>query len=85
LVASILLYYLNYTPENSAPASDQDLEELYQEAEVIHFSAVGKPWSYTVDEVKTKRPGAHKILVEQWRAWRTMAMDICPAGTITHA
>ncbi|CAF3557277.1 unnamed protein product [Fusarium graminearum] len=72
------------TPQSPTPASDQDLEELYQEAEVIHFSAVGKPWSYTIEELKITRPEAHRVLFEQWSAWRTVAMSICPAGTITY-
>lgn len=71
-------------PHSSTTASDQDLDELYREAEVIHFSAVGKPWSYTLEEVRSKRLGAHELFFEQWHRWRTIALSVCPAGTITH-
>jgi lipopolysaccharide biosynthesis glycosyltransferase len=46
--------------------------EAYSRASVIHFSVLGKPWSYAPDEVRRRRPRAHPIFYqirETW--WRT--------------
>ena len=56
----------------------QELHRLQSFAAVIHFSAMGKPWSVTDDTLRQQRPDAHPLLGEQFRAWRTSAAEICP-------
>ncbi|KAH7241286.1 alphaN-acetylglucosamine transferase [Fusarium tricinctum] len=58
--------------------SDQDLASLYHEAYVLHFTAVGKPWMYSTDQVREARLDAHPVLFEQWETWRSLAADTCP-------
>ena len=50
-------------------------------ASVIHFSALGKPWTVTEDTVRQQRPDAHPLLSEQFRTWRETAAMVCPAVT----
>ncbi|KAF4967116.1 hypothetical protein FSARC_5277 [Fusarium sarcochroum] len=66
-------------------ASEKDLHDLYNQAEVLHFFAVGKPWMYSVQELKAMKPASHKLLFEQWGTWRRLASQVCPVGTIDHA
>lgn len=63
-------------------ASTEDLEDLYHQAQVIHFTAVGKPWSYQVKEVRQRKPKAHEVLFQQWERWRRLARDVCPPGVV---
>lgn len=50
--------------------------EAYGRVAVVHFTALGKPWSYTVDEVRSLRPHAHEIFVELWATWRRTREEI---------
>ena len=59
----------------------QELFELQNAASVIHFSALGKPWTVTEDTVRQQRPDAHPLLSEQFRTWRETAAMVCPAVT----
>ena len=45
-------------------------DETYCRVSVVHFTALGKPWSYSVDRVRRLRPKAHPIFYELWEAWR---------------
>lgn len=56
----------------------QPLIDFYDAPYVLHFSAVGKPWMYPVEEVIGEKSHAHPFLVEQWRTWRTEAKKYCP-------
>ncbi|KAL7904187.1 alphaN-acetylglucosamine transferase [Trichoderma velutinum] len=71
------------TDSSAQPASDDDLEELYHQTDILHFTAVGKPWMWDVATVKTLRPEAHPLLLEQWGKWRSTALSICPKGLIS--
>lgn len=62
--------------------SSWDLYNLYLESYVIHFTAIGKPWSYDLASIKEKKPYAHKALVQQWERWRSIALVACPVGTL---
>ncbi|PFH60703.1 hypothetical protein XA68_10502 [Ophiocordyceps unilateralis] len=59
-------------------ASAGDLDALMAEAKIVQFTAVGKPWTYTVDNMQEKRPDAHPLLAQMWRQWRTIAFETCP-------
>lgn len=76
--------YSSAFPSDSSaqPASDNDLEELYRQTDILHFTAVGKPWMWDVATVKSMRPDAHPLLLEQWGQWRSTALSICPNGII---
>lgn len=77
-------------PENSPPPKgpstkprfpethpiSRELFALQEAAAVIHFSAIGKPWTVTADMIK---PDAHSALAAQFRVWRETAAMVCPA------
>jgi|AGTN01.1.fsa_nt_gi Alpha-N-acetylglucosamine transferase len=37
---------------------------------VVHFTALSKPWTYSTEEARRKRPNAHPIFFELWDEWR---------------
>jgi alpha-N-acetylglucosamine transferase len=53
-----------------------DPVEAYSQVAVVHFTALGKPWSYAVDEVRSLRPRAHEIFVELWTTWRRTRTEV---------
>jgi hypothetical protein len=55
-----------------------DLYDLYRTAFVLHYTAIGKPWMYSVNEVKEMKPQAHPALYEQFELWRWEAIHLCP-------
>ncbi|KAI9842378.1 MAG: hypothetical protein M1837_007298 [Sclerophora amabilis] len=57
---------------------DATLKLVYEDVSVLHFTAVGKPWYYTTQEVRGERPQAHELLAEQFRTWRKAAVATCP-------
>ena len=63
--------------QSSRPASDDELEDLYKKAHIVHFFAIGKPWMRTTEEARRSRPRAHPILFEQWAEWRQNASQLC--------
>lgn len=44
-------------------------EKSYGRMQVVHFTALGKPWWYHPDKVRRLRPNAHPILYELWEKW----------------
>ncbi|KIW10912.1 hypothetical protein PV08_10211 [Exophiala spinifera] len=52
---------------------------FYGEAHILHFTALGKPWSVTVQSVHQARPEAHPLFAEQFLLWRRAAKYVCPA------
>lgn len=54
------------------------LEDVYREVKVLHFTALGKPWTWPVDKVIEKRSDAHPLLAVQFGEWRQAAKDLCP-------
>jgi hypothetical protein len=62
-------------PEGNA--ADEDLEKLWEQVQVLHFTAVEKPWALTTDTLKLVRPHAHEILYSSWQTWRTEAKELC--------
>lgn len=57
-----------------------ELERLQDTAAVIHFSAVGKPWTFEANGVEQMKPDAHPLLAEQFKVWRDTAEEVCPGG-----
>ncbi|KPM44440.1 hypothetical protein AK830_g2069 [Neonectria ditissima] len=72
------------SPGPSKRASDKDLEDLYVQTYVVHFTAMGKPWKYDVWSMNELKPNAHYILLRQWQEWRSTALAVCPSGFIDY-
>lgn len=74
----------NYTKEDGAQKGDRRewAEDkgvgLLWDAEVVHFTALGKPWSFSVGDVRFKRPKAHWVFAEMFGEWRNAARASCP-------
>ncbi|KAF4552673.1 Hypothetical protein D9617_9g024620 [Elsinoe fawcettii] len=60
----------------------KELHQLYPEAAVLHFFALGKPWQWNLQSVVATRPNAHPVFYQQFKEWRTAAMQSCPYGLI---
>jgi hypothetical protein len=58
----------------------EELYRLHEEAAVVHFSALGKPWAISPGAAAIMRPDAHPVLVQLIRDWRAIAEDVCPGG-----
>lgn len=56
----------------------KDLYALYEQADVLHFTALGKPWTFMAEEVARQRPDAHPLFREQFATWRRTAEMLCP-------
>lgn len=54
------------------------LQMVYADTKVLHYTAVGKPWTWQVMAVEQTKPDAHWLLVDQFRTWRTAAKALCP-------
>lgn len=59
------------------------LVELYEYTPIIHFTALGKPWMYTEEEVVQQRQDAHPAFALQFRHWTSIAEQVCPEGYLT--
>ncbi|MGD1096881.1 MAG: hypothetical protein ABSB35_33425 [Bryobacteraceae bacterium] len=53
-----------------------DFDETYSRVSVVHFTALGKPWVYSLKQVRRLRPKAHPIFYELWETWRKMRDEI---------
>ena len=53
-----------------------DFSDTYSRFSVVHFTALGKPWSYSTKAVRRLRPNAHPIYYELWETWRKTRDDI---------
>lgn len=58
-------------------ATDEELVDLYEKVEILHFTAVGKPWSVRLKDVTLLNPNAHPLLKEQFKLWKLTARDVC--------
>jgi hypothetical protein len=52
------------------PGFFADPVEAYSSVSVVHFTALGKPWAYSTDEVRSLRPNAHPLFYDMWDKWR---------------
>ncbi|KIW43397.1 uncharacterized protein PV06_04505 [Exophiala oligosperma] len=52
---------------------------FHEEAYLLHFTAMGKPWSVTVQNVHQSRPEAHPLFAQQFLLWRRAAKYVCPS------
>lgn len=65
---------LRYDPGLVDPLTSIFHNDVY----VLHFTALGKPWSVTVQNVHQMRPDAHPLFAEQFLLWRRAAKYVCP-------
>lgn len=63
-----------YDPAIIDPLTSIFNEEVY----ILHFTALGKPWSHTVQSVRELRPEAHPLFAQQFLLWRMAARQLCP-------
>lgn len=56
------------------------LVELYEYTPIIHFTALGKPWMYSAEEVVQQRQDAHPAFALQFGHWKKIAEQFCPEG-----
>jgi len=54
------------------------LRDAYGEVKVLHFTALGKPWTWSVDRVIETKPDANPLLAVQFGEWRQAAKVVCP-------
>ncbi len=55
-----------------------DPEKSFQRIKVVHFTAIGKPWSYRPGTVRRLRPNAHPVFHLLWDRWWAMRNEILP-------
>ena len=53
------------------------LYDLLNATAVIHFTAVGKPWSQNAEMLRLMKPDAHPVLSQLVEIWCTTAQDVC--------
>jgi len=63
-----------YDPVVIDPLTSIFNEDVY----ILHFTALGKPWSYTVEGVMRQRPKAHPLFAQQFLLWHVAARHVCP-------
>ncbi|KAF2224883.1 nucleotide-diphospho-sugar transferase [Elsinoe ampelina] len=56
----------------------KELYQVYPDAAVLHFFALGKPWQWSLPNVIASRPNAHPVFYQQFKEWREAAMESCP-------
>jgi len=69
--------------DTNRPSFWADPVEAYSSVSVIHFTALGKPWSYSVEEVRRLRPTAYETFYDLWKMWRD-ARDEIMSGAAEH-
>lgn len=52
---------------------------------ILHFTALGKPWTYTIEGANKLRPQAHPLFTQQFLLWRLAAKQICPVVGMENA
>jgi alpha-N-acetylglucosamine transferase len=58
-----------------------DAADAYRRVSVVHFTALGKPWSYPLDQVRRLRPHAHAPFYDLRHAWWQTREQIFRTGS----
>lgn len=53
------------------------LHEIYAAVKVLHFTALGKPWSWHIGDVIEARPFAHDLFQVQFETWQNASQRLC--------
>jgi alpha-N-acetylglucosamine transferase len=56
--------------EANRPGFFADPVEAHARVSVVHFTALGKPWTYSTGDVRRLRPNAHPLFYDLWDKWR---------------
>jgi hypothetical protein len=67
------------------PRCFDDLGETYANASLIHFTGLGKPWFYTVEDARRMRPDAHLVFYDLWEKWWRARSEIFTGGELDRA
>ncbi|TKX23267.1 acetylglucosaminyltransferase-like protein [Elsinoe australis] len=69
-------------PDKEGRKLYKELFQLYPTAAVLHFFALGKPWTWPIERVIAAKKDAHPVFYQQFREWRSAALESCPKGLI---
>lgn len=53
------------------------LHEIYAAVRVLHFTALGKPWSWHLADVVEERPFAHDLFQVHFETWQKASQRLC--------
>lgn len=53
------------------------LYEIYAAVKVLHFTALGKPWSWHIGDVEEAKPFAHDLFRVQFETWQNASRRLC--------
>ena len=53
------------------------LYKIYADVKILHFTALGKPWSWPANIIDDQKPLAHELFKEQFRTWQDAAEKLC--------
>ncbi|MCJ1348381.1 hypothetical protein MMC31_006612 [Peltigera leucophlebia] len=53
------------------------LHEIYAAVKVLHFTALGKPWSWHIGDVVEAKPLAHDLFKVQFETWQKASQTLC--------
>lgn len=53
------------------------LHEIYAAVKVLHFTALGKPWSWHIGDVVEARPFAHDLFRVHFETWQNASQRLC--------
>lgn len=53
------------------------LYEIYAAVKMLHFTALGKPWSWHIGDVEEARPFAHDLFKVQFETWQNASWRLC--------
>lgn len=56
---------------------DAVLYEIYAAVKVLHFTALGKPWSWHSGDVEEAKPFAHDLFKVQFETWQNASLRLC--------
>jgi len=68
--------------DRSRPSAFGDPAEALRNASLVHFTALGKPWSYTLPRVRGLRPNAYPEFYQIWELWREARAEVLKQGGI---
>lgn len=60
------------------PGHFPDPVQAYATVSVVHFTALGKPWSCSTSEARRLRPNAHPLFFDLWEKWWMARDEIFP-------
>jgi xylan alpha-glucuronosyltransferase len=62
--------------DQSRPGYFPEPIDAFSRVSVVHFTALGKPWSFSPEEVRRLRPNAHPVFYDLWETWRAARDDV---------